>query len=92
MHKPGMIKMKRLIVTVVISAVIAVMALRGCPRIRRNFGVSHKSLTAGATLLPEVFRIRLRYDALDHKWKLTATKAVIKNLNYSLPIDRGLCR
>jgi type II secretory pathway component PulJ len=34
----GMEKMKRLIVAVVILAVIAVMAFRGCPRVRRNVG------------------------------------------------------
>ncbi len=41
-------KLKRLIVAVVILAVIVVMALRGCPRVRRSAGIAHYSATAGA--------------------------------------------
>ncbi len=42
-------KMKRLIVAVVILAVIVVMALRGCPRVRRSAGIAHDSATASVT-------------------------------------------
>ena len=40
-------KMKRLIVAVVILAVIVVMALRGCPRIRKSAGIADDPVTAG---------------------------------------------
>lgn len=40
-------KTKRLIFAVVILAVIVVMALRGCPRIRRSGSITHDSATAG---------------------------------------------
>jgi len=42
-------KMQRLIVLVVILIVIAVMALRGCPRVRRSAGIADDSATAGVT-------------------------------------------
>ncbi len=38
--------MKRLAVAVVILAVIVVMALRGCPRVRRSAGIAHDPATA----------------------------------------------
>jgi hypothetical protein len=40
-------KLKRLIVAVVILAVIVVMALRGCPRVRRSAGMTHYSAMSG---------------------------------------------
>ena len=43
-------KMKKLIVAVVILAVIVVMALRGCPRVRRSAGVAPDPATAGGTV------------------------------------------
>ena len=39
-------KIKRLIVAVVVLAVIVVMALRGCPRIRKGADSDHVSSTA----------------------------------------------
>jgi hypothetical protein len=42
-------KIKRLIVAVVVLAVIIVMALRGCPRIRRSASIAHDLATAGVT-------------------------------------------
>jgi hypothetical protein len=42
-------KMKRLIVAGVILAVIVVMALRGCPRMRRSVGIAPASPKAGVT-------------------------------------------
>ena len=41
-------KFKKLIVAVVILAIIVVMALRGCPRVRRSAGIAHHSATADA--------------------------------------------
>ncbi len=41
--------MKRVIIAVVILAVIVVMALRGCPRVRRSAGMGHESATAVVT-------------------------------------------
>jgi hypothetical protein len=64
-----MSKLKRLIVMVVILAVIAVMALRGCPRIRRSLGVAHKSLTAGATLLPVIKVYDILLETAECNWK-----------------------
>ena len=45
--KGHMGKMKRFIVVVVILAVIVVMALRGCPRVRRSASIPHNPATAG---------------------------------------------
>jgi len=41
-----MANMKRLLVAVVILAVIAVMALRGCPRVRKNMRIVFESSMA----------------------------------------------
>ena len=46
-----MANMKRLIVAVVILAVIAVMALRGCPRVRKSMGIVDDSSTVSVTAL-----------------------------------------
>ena len=46
-------KLKKLIVAVAILAVIVVMALRGCPRVRRSAGITHDPATAGVTAIAE---------------------------------------
>ncbi len=43
--------MRRLIVAVVVLAVIVVMALRGCPRVRRSAGMAHAPEMAGLTCI-----------------------------------------
>jgi hypothetical protein len=40
-------KIRRLFVAVVILAVIVVMALRGCPRVRRSVRIAYDSSAAG---------------------------------------------
>ena len=42
-------KMKRLIVAVIIFTVVIVMALRGCPRVRKRANIAHDPATAGVT-------------------------------------------
>jgi hypothetical protein len=45
--------MKRLIVAVVIFIVIVVMALRGCPKVRRSAGMAYDSTTVAQTEFQE---------------------------------------
>ena len=47
--------MKRLIIAVVILAVIVVMALRGCPRVRRSAGITEIVSVGYDILKPDAY-------------------------------------
>ena len=54
-------KMKRLIVAVVIFTVIVVMALRGCPRVRRSASIAGDSATTTGALLSQASHLIVKH-------------------------------